>query len=46
MFKNKMNVINFAIGKLGETGEGAFKHLLKLVRRHLYRSLFFNEVTR
>ena len=29
---------------LCETNEGALKHLLKLTGKHLYRSLFFNEV--
>ena len=31
---------------LCKTNEGALKHLLKLTRKHVYRSLFFNQVTR
>ena len=31
---------------LCETNEAALKHLLKLTRKHLCRSLFFDEVTR
>ena len=30
---------------LRQTNEGALKHLLKLTRKHLYRSLFSNEDT-
>ena len=30
---------------LCETNEAALKHLLKLTRKHLCRSLFFDEVT-
>ena len=32
--------------RLCETNEAALKHLLKLTIKHLYRSLFFDEVTR